>query len=155
MQSDVLVVAFTGTRRGMQDSQQARLRERLEALRDAHGQVWLCHGDCVGADAQAHAIAKALGYKVAVFPPDRDGQRAFVTDYDWIATPKPFLVRDDLMVKHAHTVFGTPHQFKEVYRGSGTWYTIRRACAARKAGEIIYPDGSTEPLANRYRAANR
>jgi len=149
-----LVIAFSGTRRGMKAVQQDLLSNVLQQhFGSCQEPPWLLHGDCVGADAQAHAIAKAIGYKIGVFPPDKDKYRAFVSDYDWIGGPLPYLVRDELMIKKAQIVYATPNQKVEIFRGSGTWFAIRRACDYARDGTIFYPDGDTEPM--EARAARR
>jgi hypothetical protein len=68
-------VGFSGTRAGMTAQQKERLEFKLRELRrlDFH---WFHHGDCTGADAEAHDIAKTLGYKIAIHPPNEPFLRA-------------------------------------------------------------------------------
>lgn len=48
-------IGFTGTREGMAPAQQGAVFAVLTRLR-AEGAEWLHHGDCVGADTEAHRI---------------------------------------------------------------------------------------------------
>ena len=52
----VMRVGFTGTREGLTSAQRDALREVLRALAPSV----LAHGDCVGSDAAAHAVARDL-----------------------------------------------------------------------------------------------
>ena len=53
-------IGFTGTQEGMSEKQRSSLRQVLADF-FADGARVFRHGDCIGADAQAHAIAKATG----------------------------------------------------------------------------------------------
>ena len=68
----VAAIGFTGTRYGMTVAQRRTLRSLLAngAGREFH------HGDCVGADAEAHDIAVALGIEPVIHPPVIDILRA-------------------------------------------------------------------------------
>ena len=68
-----LRIGFTGTREGMTDRQKTALRELLASYPGAI----LHHGDAIGADAEAHDIAVALGCAVVIHPPENERQRAF------------------------------------------------------------------------------
>jgi hypothetical protein len=50
-------VGFTGTRGGLAHAQ----RHRVQALLAHYRPAYLVHGDAVGADAEADAVAAALG----------------------------------------------------------------------------------------------
>ena len=69
----VVVVGFTGTREGCTDAQAAAMAGLLHDLRCSV----LHHGDCVGADAQAHEAARSLGVPVELHPPSSPQWRAF------------------------------------------------------------------------------
>lgn len=131
-------VGFTGTVKGMTPAQEQSVRGLFVQM----GWKVLHHGDCVGADAQAHDIARSLGMTVHLHPPDDPKARAF-KQADRSAPEKPYLDRNDDIVKGGQVLVATPRGTKEVLR-SGTWSTIRRA---RKAGRdvfIVWPDGSVK-----------
>ena len=71
-----LAVGFTGTKQGMSEFQKRSLYEMLVKFKQ-DGILYLHHGDCVGADAEAHDLAKEVGLLVAVHPPRNDKKRAF------------------------------------------------------------------------------
>lgn len=99
------------------------------------------HGDCVGADAEAHAIA--LGkVPITIWPPANESQRAFCKG---AATTKPaddYLVRNRKIVQATERLIAAPKGFKEELR-SGTWAAIRHARYIRKPVIIIWPSGVT------------
>jgi len=129
-------IGFTGTRQGMTPAQQRALRDLLAAHRGAV----LHHGDCIGADAQAHDIAVELGFSVVIHPPDDARQRAFKSA-PHIRTPKPYLVRNKHIVRETELLIAAPAEFIEQHR-SGTWSTVRFARRLGRPVRIILPDGS-------------
>ena len=121
---------FTGTRQGMSDFQMGQLFGYLLRfkIKEFH------HGDCLGADAQADKIARALGCKIFIHPPVDDKYRAFCArPGDTVYEAKPYLERDDDIVIATKVLFAAPKSDVEERR-SGTWYTIRKA---RKLGKKI------------------
>lgn len=125
-------VGFTGTQRGMTDSQKAKVERYLVSLRKM-GFRWLHHGDCIGADAEIHDLAKAMGFLTAGHPPINQTKRAFKQfDYEYMAAP--YLVRNHHIVDHSQVVIATPKTSAEEIR-SGTWTTVRYA---RKVGVPVY-----------------
>lgn len=134
-----MIIGFTGTQRGMSAKQQQALRALLRYKRA----TCLVHGACVGADAQAHQIAGALGIARKIFPgrelghpkraPCLDAEHQFSVAHDPLA-------RNRLIVEAADLLFAAPKEEREVLR-SGTWATIR---AARKRDcplVIVTPSG--------------
>ena len=132
-------VGFTGTQNGMKKRQ----------LRTV-GQILLCHllieylpvefhhGDCIGADEEAHKLARALRFRIISHPSDIDDRRAFCRVRN-PREPKPFLERNQDIVDETAFLIGAPDGPEK--RRSGTWSTIRYA---RKKGRVIYvayPDG--------------
>lgn len=99
------------------------------------------HGDCVGADAEAHEIAKGHGAYVVVHPPDNDKYRAFCKG-DVITEPKPYLERNEDIIIMCGLLIATPKSMFEEMRGSGTWYTIRKAKEIKRSIIIVYPNGA-------------
>jgi len=100
------------------------------------------HGDCIGADAQAHDIAVSLGCKVIIHPPDNARQRAFKSGAH-IRAPKPYLVRNKHIVRETELLIAMPSEFSEQHR-SGTWSTVRYARRVGRAVRVILPDGTIE-----------
>ncbi len=103
--------------------------------------VWLHHGDCVGADAQAHEISLGAGCQIYLHPPDVDDFRAFCQGADIVWALRPYLKRNEDIVKASAMLVATPGEFKERVR-SGVWSTVRKARKARKPVLTVWPDGS-------------
>jgi hypothetical protein len=78
-------IGFTGTQEGMSEKQRSSLQQVLVGF-FADGARVFRHGDYVSADAQAHAIAKAIGFRVVIHPPSDDSKRAFCQG-DAVLTP--------------------------------------------------------------------
>ena len=119
-------VGFTGTRNGMTHAQGNALLAILE-----EGNVILCHGDCVGADAEAHQIALKAGVPyIIIFPPIVDKHRAFcAASRDTIVTIHPvdeYLARNKKIVDNSLLLVAAPSSLTEEVR-SGTWSTVRYA----------------------------
>ena len=101
------------------------------------------HGDCVGADAQAAAIARSLGYRIVAHPGfdsnGRSDKRAYFEGNDEVRHSRYYLDRNRDIVYEVNEVYAAPKTMKEQFRGSGTWATVR---CARKRGiplEILEP----------------
>jgi hypothetical protein len=99
------------------------------------------HGDCIGADADFHAIAVALGLPVAVHPPDNSSKRAFCQGATLVLDPLPYLVRNHAIVDRSDRMIAAPGERKEQLR-SGTWATIRYARKQGKPLTVVWPDGT-------------
>ena len=132
---------MTGTRKGMTVTQRNVF---LHALHQHPKLDHLVHGDCIGADADAHQIARSLGHTVTIRPCTLTDQRAFcAADHEHPAR-KP-LGRNADIVNEAEGMFAFPSGYKEMKRKSGTWATIRYTRKAGKLLYIIYPDGTVVP----------
>ena len=117
-------IGFTGTSRGMSGFQKTRLAQELSAV-PTGTRPEFHHGDCVGSDAEAAAIARDLGYRIVGHPPVNALARAFFpSDEEW--EPQPYLVRDHDIVDVTDRLIAAPRRDLEVLR-SGTWATIRYA----------------------------
>ena len=76
-------IGMTGTRDGMTLQQQGVF---TQILRDFYSdeieffgqdvEQRFHHGDCIGADAEGHDIAKEVGYVIVIHPPEKDEVRA-------------------------------------------------------------------------------
>jgi hypothetical protein len=128
-----MTVGFTGTQIGMSSKQKEHLRSQLIAL----GAEWFRHGDCIGADSEAHTIAMSVGCRIAIHPPIDSKKRAF-REGDYLAEPKDYLVRNHDIVDESQVLIAAPKNERREERISGTWATIRYA---RKIGRrvIILP----------------
>lgn len=133
-------LGFTGTRNGMTDDQIVTFTSVVGRLnpREFH------HGDCIGADSNAHAIVKHVTptCKIHLHPPIKDKTRAFCEGYTIAYEPKEYIERDHDIVDAVDTLVAIPKGFEEEQR-SGTWATVRYA---RKKSTvrviIIWPDGT-------------
>jgi hypothetical protein len=129
-------IGFTGTRRGMTAEQECALR----ALLTSHAGAILHHGDCIGADAQAHDVAVSLGWDVVIHPPLVEAQSAWRTTAD-VRKPRPYLERNKDIVRDTDLLIAAPAEASEQHR-SGTWSTVRFARKQRRPIWIIQPDGT-------------
>lgn len=132
------VLGFTGSRWGLSAPQLVTLAGVMTEGWDA-----VHHGDCVGADAQCHAMAKACGLWVVVHPPTDQRLRAFCAG-DETRAVAPYHVRDQAIVDAADVLVACPREGVPVPR-SGTWLTIRLGRNARIPVRVVFPDGSFAP----------
>ena len=142
-------VGMTGTRDGMTDNQKDLFDMYCEFIYDIndkeHRFCFLHHGDCIGADAEADAIAYRNGFKIWAHPPSKTALRAFVEVINRRALssdPKGYFERNRDIVNMSELMFGFPKTEFET-RG-GTWYTINYAKDKKKPLVIIYPSGIIE-----------
>lgn len=129
-------VGFTGNRLGMTDSQMLWLYEYLGKAKEFH------HGDCIGADAQAHVIAESLGIWIVVHPPTDGRLRANCRGSE-SRDPAPYLERDARIVAETEVLIAAPSGETEQLR-SGTWATIRMARRRQLPHIIVFPSGVAE-----------
>ena len=141
---DTIRIGFTGNRNGLSDNQKENIVNFLNQC-DQHAKILVHHGDCVGSDTDFHNICvdhrtntnKKLS--IIILPPDKSILRGFnkvdPKFGDIEMEPKPYLVRNDLIVKNSDIVIGCPTNSNEEVLRSGTWSTIRKA---KKAKKIVY-----------------
>src|SRR5262245_4747430 len=122
-------IGFTGTQGGMTERQRQALSCVLAELQA----TTLHHGDCIGADAEAHDVATAMGCEVVIHPPITEAKRAWKRAPQ-IHAPKPYLARNRDIVRAAEMLVAAPAQDVEQLR-SGTWSTVR---FARKMGRAVW-----------------
>jgi len=132
------VVGFTGTREGMTEAQKSTISAMLGEPRI----TWVHHGDCVGADAEFHKLAKDWDLWVTVHPPSDDRLRAFCQG-NWVMAPLPYLDRNRNIVDASTILFAAPKETMEARKG-GTWYTVRYARKIGREVMIVWPDGTTQ-----------
>ncbi len=128
-------VGFTGTQRGMSREQKTTVAWLLKRMTGEFH-----HGDCIGADAQAHDLARHAQYVIVLHPPMFSNKRAWCSA-DVVLPARPYLDRNKDIVLASQAVIATPAQRTEQLR-SGTWSTVR---AARRHGRrlfLVFPDGT-------------
>lgn len=130
-------IGFTGTRHGLTEPQWTALWHLLGEL---NGGFEFHHGDCVGADAAAAAMARQRGYHVAAHPPTDWRLRAVTPSHEY-REAKPFLERNRDIVDETELLIGCPAEPTEQRRG-GTWHTIRYARRLGRRVVVINPDGT-------------
>lgn len=128
-------IGFTGTKQGMTSHQIAGFYEiigNIIHISEFH------HGDCVGADEQAHNLIRNCD--IIVHPPSNPSKRAFCKGYKFIWEEKDYLDRNHDIVDACDLLVATPCSRYEVTR-SGTWATVRYARKRNKRIIIIWPEG--------------
>jgi predicted Rossmann fold nucleotide-binding protein DprA/Smf involved in DNA uptake len=132
-------IGFTGTRQGMTRKQADECKELLLKIRresDNYG-TFFHHGDCTGADAEAHYIALELDYSIIIHPPTNQKMVANCKGNKRME-PKPYLERNHDIVDASTILIATPETEEEVLR-SGTWATVRYARRQNKEVRILNP----------------
>ena len=124
-------VGFTGTQVGMSDSQ----KEKLEVLLKGLNITEFHHGDCIGADAEAHEIANDLGLRIVIHPPTNSSKRAYCIP-NVLLDRKPYIERNHDIVDSCDLLVATPKSANEELR-SGTWATIRYARKVNREVRIL------------------
>lgn len=131
-------VGFSGTRHGMTEVQ---LTKVSEIIRDRAKR--LSHGDCIGSDAQAHAIAFNARIPIHLHPPENEVLRAFCSGAEVEYEPKPYNDRNRDIVDKNDFLLAAP-DLRSANTKSGTWSTIRYAMKRGKPVYVVFPDGSSE-----------
>jgi hypothetical protein len=132
-----MILGFSGTSNGLTQAQRLTLRYLFNEL---HITV-LHHGDCIGADTQAHRIARQLFARVIIHQPTNDQKQARLQG-DVVLPPKPYILRNHDIVLASAGVITCPLSTHEQFRGSGTWAVIRYTRKLKKPLWIIWPDGT-------------
>ena len=132
-----LCLAFSGTQLGLSAAQHEALSQFL-----TQSEPWMLefhHGDCTGADAQAHALVRQIcnDVRIVVHPPSNSAKRAWCQGGK-LLPPKPYLTRNRDIVDACDMLLACPKEQEETLR-SGTWATIRYARAVGKTVRILYP----------------
>lgn len=137
-------IGFTGTRRGMTDKQKDGIAACL-AFTFLPGSEFH-HGDCIGADEEAAAIANDIGYIIVAHPGFGMGKdqgsimRAYSKHNDRVLMPETYTSRNQHIVDVADELYAAPHEATEQLR-SGTWSTIRKARKKRIYVGVVGPNG--------------
>ena len=137
-----MIIGFSGTRQGMSPEQ----KERFAQLIKEHLPSAFMHGDCIGADAQAHEIVHNLlpSTTIEAWPPTNSALRANCPA-SITHSPLPYRVRNKRIVDNSDLLIACPNTSQEKLR-SGTWMTIRLAITKNKHTKyplfIILPFGN-------------
>ena len=146
-------IGVTGTRVGMTLKQYVTFRRVLESLWDQNEDE-LHHGDCIGADAQAYAMAVG-NFNIVCHPPRESRWRAFC-GYGIIHPQKEYTERNHDIVDACQVLIAALPDAEEAEQWmppkglSGTWATIRYAkgkipifmVSPTGAYRVEWPDGS-------------
>lgn len=128
-------IGFTGTQKGMSPGQINGLMQLLDDL-DASE---LHHGDCIGADAEADRVARAMDVKIVIHPPEKGRKRAYCfKPGDVELDRREYLQRNHDIVDATDVMIATPAEDQEQMR-SGTWATVRYARRVGKKVIVIVP----------------
>lgn len=117
-----MTIGFTGTQQGMTRKQKRALTNLLDSCKPTS----FHHGDCIGADEEAHYIAQKLGIPIVIHPPSKSAKRAFCKGWKKMCLPKDYEDRNKDIVLQTDLLVGCPATCEEEVR-SGTWSTIRFA----------------------------
>lgn len=129
------MIGFTGSRNGTMEKQRNTIKQLLQEMQasEAH------HGDCVGADADFHAICVDAGVPVVVHPPSNAKARAHCTPVTATRPSLPYLARNQHLVRSTAILIATVSGPERVR--SGTWATIRVARKLRRPILVVQADG--------------
>jgi hypothetical protein len=136
-------IGFTGTRSKITNEQQTALRQifyEIDQLTQRFVPV-LHHGDCIGADAWAHELAREKDWEITIHPPTDNKARAFCQGYTRINPPASYMERNQAIVDAADqliAVLDGPERPR-----SGTWATVRRAQQRGIPITMVWPSGQT------------
>lgn len=131
-------LGFTGTHKGMTSLRKSAFRSLVRELQPDE----FHHGDCIGADAEAHGIVRELvpNCTIVAHPPMRVDSRAFCAA-DVIRPASAYIKRNRNIVNATAQLTGVPFEVSEQLRG-GTWSTLRFAYKQGVCTHVIYPDGA-------------
>jgi len=136
----MIPIAFTGTSDKVSAKQIWLLNAFCEKLDEYYGgEIELHHGDCINADAIAHAVAVSLDWDIVIHPPNIRTKRAFcnIGRIVKVHKPLPYLDRNHQMVDETVRLIAVPKGL-EIMR-SGTWATVRYARKLKHPIKFIYP----------------
>ena len=131
-----VIVGVTATRSGMTPAQAQAFASLLSTLNVTE----IRHGDCVGGDADADAVAASLGIRRVAHPPDNPALRAFCVA-DLILPERPYKLRNRDIIDACCAAVALPATIRE-QRFGGTWSTIRYARSVGRPLALILPDGT-------------
>lgn len=131
-----MFVGFTGSRHGMTSEQEVSVRLLLEELQPEG----IHHGDCLGADREAHLIAQDLKIPIYVHPPSNTSLRAYCQGARYTFMHESYGKRNLSIVENSDVLIATPKSWMELKIG-GTWQTVRFARKLKGLIFIVWPNG--------------
>ncbi len=139
-----MLIAITGSREGLTDWQRAALTKALRRPTV----TGIVHGDCVGADAEADAVAVSLGLPRFSFPSNLWKLRAH-THAERLAEPAPPLERNVWIVEKGEALVALPRPSSR-----GTWHAV---AIAQRLGRplLILGEAGVMPAPPRPAAPSR
>jgi hypothetical protein len=150
-----MTVGFTGTQRGMSALQTESFMQFMVHLLVGYGGIEFHHGNCIGADAEAHGIfhdivladKNSTDSTIVIHPSikkDKQSQLTRVNRYNMIPVevrdPLDYLERNRMIVNESSILIACPYELTETQR-SGTWSTYRYAKSLNRPRVIIDRNG--------------
>lgn len=137
------IVGFTGRRDALPLTQKVSLSQVIHELNPSE----FHHGDCVGADHEAHYIVyQETQANIRIHPPVNNRYRAFCSGDParvLVLPMRRYISRNHDIVDVCNILLAAPATYDERVR-SGTWATIRYARRADTTVVIVYPQGQVE-----------
>jgi hypothetical protein len=141
-----MIISFTGTQKGMTSYQKMSFLKVIQFLKTKRNITQFNHGDCIGADTDAHEVVSKYDIPIHIYPGvDKRGaspKRAFCIN-GTIHQSQEYLIRNKKMVDLCNVLIACPAESTEQLR-SGTWSTIRYAKTIKTSIVTIYPDGTIQ-----------
>lgn len=136
----LLRLSFTGTSRPVSSHQLQSLRQLFRHFNTLSPRVELHHGDCINADAEAHAIAEQLQWRIVIHPPSNPKKRAYCQS-PYIRPPGEYMARNrDIVNEGSTALVACPLGLQEELR-SGTWAAVRYGRKCRRPIYFVWPTG--------------
>lgn len=134
-----MLIGFTGTQLGMTLRQKDHLQRLMRLLHGEYSLHEFHHGDCIGADAEAHLIVcDVLGSdRIIKHPPIKNSKRAFCVGGQELPA-RNYLDRNHDIVDAVKILIAAPNSMHEERR-SGTWSTVRYARTKLVSVLILQP----------------
>ena len=140
-----MIIGFTGTRNGLSVHQRRALMSELTR----HRPTVFVHGDCIGADADAHGLVidHELPIKIVIRPCDFPGMRAHCKGATITHRATDPLARNRHIVLGCDLLIACPpaDEWRGLKRG-GTVYTIRYALKEIVPVVVLLPSGDREAI---------
>jgi len=123
----------------MNETQMLEVSQALESLYTPGAEFH--HGDCVGVDEEAAALAQHIGYRVVAHP-GPDGELRAHHPSDEVREPDTHFRRNRTIVNTTDLVLVVPWQDQHQTQG-GTWYTHDYAIKVGRPVWVFYPRGTS------------